>query len=364
MVRMGAAPMLLFRNANLLTVALLASTAGVCPALAQNELPPQSPQAPLCDSLPGAATGGPRVLTYVDDPPEMLKSFVPGLRGIQFEAQGSGPVGAQPSAAQDKAPAILHSTGEVIADLMHRMPNLIAKEVVVQPIGITMGNGMPSMGMRGRLGLAAPSFPEVQNRTASFNYRIVHRNKSAGVDILDELRTDAHDHPLTGSTHDPSRPYSVGFATAWLFFYPGNFKESRYRYLGRQKIGSHQTLVVAFAQIPGLNRMQTVIDSTYGVCAAASQGVAWIDASTYQIVRMQTDLLAPQPAIQLNQLRSVLNYSAVKIPARDLTLWLPTEVEVTWQTAYTSGVETHRYSNYRLFEATMRILPADESPPK
>jgi len=76
---------------------------------------------------------------------------------------------------------------------------------------------------------------------------------------------------------------------------------------------------------------------------------------------MQTDLLTPLPGIQLNQLRSDIAYGAVKIRAINVTLWLPTEVETQWQTAYLAGEEIHLYSHYRLFQSTARILPAGES---
>ena len=64
----------------------------------------------------------------------------------------------------------------------------------------------------------------------------------------------------------------------------------------------------------------------------------------------------------IEQARSILNYSEVKIRQHNLPLWLPTDVEASWQIGDATGNETHRYSNYRLFEATTTILPARANP--
>ena len=172
------------------------------------------------------------------------------------------------------------------------------------------------------------------------------------------------DQPIDYSAKNASRPLGIGFATMWLFFLPGNLRESRFRYLGQQSIEHRETYVMAFAQIPQNTGLGAVIQSGSGQCSTPLQGVAWIDQSTFQIVRMQTDLLSPLPDIQLNQLRSILNYRSVKIAGLKLLLWLPSDVETTWETAFHSGEESHSYSHYRLFQATMRVLPGYEMPSK
>jgi hypothetical protein len=172
-----------------------------------------------------------------------------------------------------------------------------------------------------------------------------------------EFRTDARGQRISYSPASPNRPLGVGFATMWLIFIPDKLHESRFRYLGQQSIDRHKTYLLAFAQIPEKVGMRAVIDDSSGQCSTPLQGVAWIDQSTFQIVRVLTDLLSPLPLIQLYQLRSVLTYDSVKIPGLKLSLWLPRKVETTWQTAAQAGEETHRYSHYRLFKSTVRILP-------
>ncbi len=302
-----------------------------------------------------------QIPSYVDEPLDQLKRAVPGLRGVKPELiqNAAGPMAAEPGRGETES--ILSRTGAVMSELLHRMPNLIAKEEVRRAIG----SPLPGYALGNRNGApdVTADFRGIGGyQSRVFSYRIVRRQGPAGDQVLHEFRTDLHDRPIDDSGHGADSPLSVGFATSWLYFYPGNLQESRFRYLGRQKIGNRETYVMAFAQNPEHKRLDTIVDSDYGLCITPNQGVAWIDQSTFRILRMQTDLLSPLPGIQLNQLRAVLNYGEVKIPERNLSLWLPTDVRTLWQTAEGAGDELHSYSHFRLFGSTVRIVPAIESP--
>ena len=83
--------------------------------------------------------------------------------------------------------------------------------------------------------------------------------------------------------------------------------------------------------------------------AVALKGRAWISADTYQIIRMETDIVAPVPQIRLLAEHTAIEYGPVKFRQADVTLWLPQSAEVylAWQ-----GRQMHRrhsFSNYLLF---------------
>jgi hypothetical protein len=340
-------------------IAILAMSATLTLASAQTK----SQAVPTCQAL---QAGQPiaRIQSYVELPIFQLKKMVPALSGIKLEAGENGAGNSGAENAENKTASILRQTGAVVANMLHRMPNLIAREEVRQPDSTFQEGGVAALNSGRRINGGMPGSNVAQYKFRVFNYRIVPKTKLDGRDALDEFRTDAHDHPIDESARNPDNPQSVGYATTWVFFFPGNFQESAFRYLGQQKIGNRETYVVAFAQVPDKTALNAVVDSGYGRCSTSSQGIAWIDQSTFQIVRMQTDLLSPQPAIKLNQLRSIISYSEVKIPERSLLLWLPKDVEVTWQSADRAGEELHTYSKYRLFASTIRILPPDEPPPR
>jgi hypothetical protein len=327
---------------------------------------------PECADLFGGPAGGtiraqsvPGVAfrTYVEDSVEELKRAVPALHGARFDEVSNAAESTTAAPSGDRTKSILVQASAVTAEMLHRIPNLIAREEVRQTI-VPSGQRFLGTSARGQPTFAGESLNETQYHDRVYSYRIVPSGKAGIDDALDEFRTDNHDHPIANPQKDPDSPRSTGFATAWLFFIPGNLRESRFRYLGEQKVGNRETYVVAFAQIPGRTESTTVVTTPTGGCSTYSQGIAWIDESTYRIVRMQTDLLQPIANIELNQVRSVLNYGEVKIEKLNLTLWLPSDVETTWVSGNRAGDEVHKYSNYRLFASTVTILPPDQTPPQ
>jgi tetratricopeptide (TPR) repeat protein len=308
------------------------------------------------------------VATYVDEPLEQLKKAVPALRGFKFDAGKNADGSTVAGLADDVTASILSQTGGVVAAMLRVMPNLSAREEV-RPVFDPPPDVSDGLPQKSRSALySGPNSPPSSQGSASesgkavFNYRIVVRQDPVFGHVLDEYRTDANSQPIADSADSSDNPHSVGFGTTWLIFFPGNLNESRFRYLGLQKIGDRETYVLAFAQIPGRTRLRTVVHAHGDRCSTYLQGVAWIDQSTFRIIRMQTDLLAPLSGIHLNQLRSTVNYSEVKILQHDLSLWLPSNIEIAWRTANQAGGERQRYSDYKLFEATSTIFRTDGSP--
>lgn len=339
----------------------------VAVAQAKNESA-RTQSVPACDALPDGAPSAAQAPPYVDEPLWQLKNMVPELKGIKPEADERAKDREAAQAAPNKSEFILRETGAAVSGQLHRMPDLIAREEVRQPIapqeiggkgldGTLIGGSSSCTLFSATPRCSVSAADSKRYETHFFTYRIVHQQNASGRDAIHEFRTDAHDRPIDDSSQKIRRPFSVGFATTWLFFSPGNLHEIHFRYLGEQRIGDYETYVLAFTQIPEYSGLDAVIESSHGTCSAPLQGVAWIDQSTFQIVQVDTDLLYPLPGIQLNQLRSVLDYGPVKIHELNRTLWLPNEVGTSWQTAYGYGEELHLYSHYELFKSTARILP-------
>jgi len=330
------------------------------------DLPPIQ-AVPACVDLPGGAPPAVKTPSFVDEPIQQLQRMVPGLRGIRIDADGKA------AEAQDKSAFILDKTGTAIASLLRRTPNLIATEEVRRPMasrpidGVGLDGALTDLEpdtLASALDLGAAGDRGARYEAYFFTYRIVRSRNASGANSFDEFRTDAHDRQLDCSTQKVCEPFSMGFATTWMFFLPGNLRESRFRYLGQQSIGNRKTYVLAFARNPGDPGLDAVIEYGTGRCSTPLQGIAWIDQSTFQLVRVETDLLTPLPGIQLNQLRSIVHYGPVKIRGLNRTLWLPDEAGTTWQTASGFGDELHLYSHYELFKSTARILPYGENPPR
>lgn len=358
------------RHVSIAFLALLTWTA----ARAQSSPNPTHPAA--CHSSPDLLKGM-RVPSYLDDSIPQLRQEVPALRGLKAAAD---PKGAEAS-PEDETASILSQSGAAVAAMLPRIPNLVANEEISEarlplPYMESDNRRVTSMGRR----LSAPaeysstSRPvgdtELQeilhnqldssHQISRFSYRLQSTSDPTVGWILEEYRTDTSNASVAITSGSPANPNGIGFGNSWLLLLPANQLESHFRLLGHQKINQHETIVLAYAQAPERVRLPAEIQVPSGRCSFFTQGVIWIDESMFQVVRLETDLLTPLPGIELKRLRSELSFSEVRIPERNLMLWLPSQVEISWMMNDLVGGELHRYSKYKLFTATSRmVIPKD-----
>ena len=79
------------------------------------------------------------------------------------------------------------------------------------------------------------------------------------------------------------------------------------------------------------------------------KGRAWVDARTYQIVRMESQIIAPIPEIKLMVDDAVIEYGPVHFKAKGISMWLPRTAEVYSEWGSKRFHQSHTFSNYALF---------------
>jgi hypothetical protein len=142
----------------------------------------------------------------------------------------------------------------------------------------------------------------------------------------------------------------------WIYFYPLNRSESTFRYLGDQKMDGRHTLVLAFEQNPKSVRLPAEFRFEDKTIPIFFQGVAWVDASDFRIVRLRTDLLSPIPGVDLRRLTAEIRFMETRIAEVATPLSLPREVTVTSEVRGVTLLDDHKYSDYRLFRAHSKIV--------
>ena len=81
----------------------------------------------------------------------------------------------------------------------------------------------------------------------------------------------------------------------------------------------------------------------------ALKGRAWISADTYQIVRLETDLVSPVPQIRLVADHANIEYGPVKFAKGNVNMWLPQSADVYYDWKGRRIHRRHSFSNYMLF---------------
>jgi VWFA-related protein len=302
---------------------------------------PPGPPHNLASNLPVRASAP----TYVDYPLPKLRTAVPAVNGIK------------PDDNQDQLASILSKAGDATLSSLSRVPNLSSLEDVYSAVmSRTAGPANSVLGMEESPALLDLETQLRQMRSIEFNYLLLFDHHADGATAIKELRTDFKDQQVN-SPVDGVAPRGFGFAYQWLLLSPANQSELRFRYLGQQSMDDHKTFVLGFVQIPNQVKMPGKFKSAGKEEPFFFQGIAWIDQSNFNVVRLQTDLLSPVPSVNLLQMTTDLRFRSVRIKGYDADFWLPSQVLIRTEEGESVLNELHQYSKYKFFHAESRLLP-------
>jgi len=290
-----------------------------------------------------------KIPNFASCPLTELRKTVPELAGLK------------PSTDQTGLPALLNHVGATIVEVVRRTPNLISRETVATKYGASRTQQhfsylvLPHAHPGGKI-----VFDEFRVDRATGNKfetediqrAQVSRPLPSGTAFVD-LRGLGNQLPTLGPG---GAPLAQGFANMWIYFDPLNQPESSFRYLGEQKMSGHRTLVLAFSQKLESVRSPALFRLTDKTLPLFTQGVAWVDASSFRIVRLQTNLLFRIAAVDVRQLTTDIQFAQVSIAELNLPLWMPRQVSVIWNLGGHIGSEKHHYSDYRLFHTRSKIV--------
>jgi hypothetical protein len=276
---------------------------------------------------------------YMDEPPSELRKTVHELAGLT------------PASGQDQLPGLLAKAGAKADELLHKLPDLISDEGVSE-------SHYSVAATDGCVGVGCISQGAVATRDELFHYMILTHPAHGGRQVT-EYRTARNGKPI--GIGSPGAPSFQGFISAWIVFSSANQAESRFRYLGQQRVNGHATYVLGFAQTPGSVASPGVIVADNEAMPMLLQGIAWIDQSDFRIVRLRTDLLAPLPLILVEKQTANIVFGRVRIADLDTELWLPKAVNLQMEVGGQMVQEEHGYSKYRLYAAKSRIIMSPEN---
>jgi hypothetical protein len=272
--------------------------------------------------------------TYVDLPMADVLAAVPELKGLTEE-------GSRPDLN-----SLLDSVGKSCLELMRHTPNVASREEQITS---------QHTASRISQGALVAAIPEATHEKQTFGYLLLNRITEDGSELR-EYRTDKNGRAITYSGSKTGQ-VTEGFASEWLRLFPGNQGQSRFRYLGRQEIDGRKTLVIAFAEIPDKVRFPTEFSFDGTRLTLLFQGIAWVDATDFRIVRIREDLLAPRPDVHLKQMTISIRFGDARIAKAATSLWLPEEADVAWEYKGTAVEQRHVYSDFRLYAVHSKIVP-------
>jgi hypothetical protein len=258
-----------------------------------------------------------KVDSVVTEPLPSLVTATPELKGLE------------PAPSQAELKGILEKTGEGVRSFFGTFQNTASLEEIREERLAKDGKAK-----------------DVLNE--KFQYLLLARPEKWGLG-LEEFRTNSHGDRTAPTGLGSGLMVTSGFASASLLFHPQYQSGAAFRYLGRQTVDGHDCHVIAFAQDPKKAQMVERFNTSDASVLVLFQGLAWIDAGSYEIVRLRTDLLTPPSRIRLQRQTTEITYNPVQFKQAASALWLPSQVAVTLQWAGKTYRNTHRYSGFRLF---------------
>jgi len=179
-----------------------------------------------------------------------------------------------------------------------------------------------------------------------FDYLVSIKQKRLGLLTVDEYR-DTHYLPAKF----PDGIATTGLPALVLIFHPYYAENFAISCEGLARSKGQSAWQVYFRQ--RADKPNTIRSYKIGAegpaYPVALKGRAWIAADSFQIVRLETDLINPVPQIRLVSDHATIEYGPVHFKARNLDMWLPQNAEVHYDWKGRRSHRRHSFKNYLLF---------------
>jgi tetratricopeptide (TPR) repeat protein len=206
--------------------------------------------------------------------------------------------------------------------------------------------------------LDATGFPTTKE-TRKFNYVVAIGESSPGFLEVNEYRDQR-----SGLADLPDHIASNGFMSLALVFHPSLRNNFQMTCEGLGDWHGQATWLVHFQQRtdrPNYFHSYVVNGSVYPV---SLKGRAWIKADKFQIVRMESELVSPAPAIHLLTEHQIVEYGPVLFGKQNEELWLPQSAELYFNLRNRRYFRRHSFDHFMLFavDSTEKRNEPKESP--
>jgi hypothetical protein len=221
--------------------------------------------------------------------------------------------------------AVLQGAGKRIQELVQNVDRFTATEVLShQEVDRSGKPGRPTV--------------------VKFNYLVSMTESHDGYMNVEELRDRSR-----SLDRFPAHIATTGTPSLVLIFHPHYIGDFKTNCEGLGDWHGQPAWQVRFEQrADRLNRSCTfVVDGR--AYDARLRGRAWILANSFQVARLETDLMQPIPKIRLKTDHEAIEYSPVSFSGNKLSLWLPSNVELFMDFRGHRFYRKHAFTNFMLF---------------
>jgi len=163
----------------------------------------------------------------------------------------------------------------------------------------------------------------VHSERRSFNYLVSIQEFKPGVYDVQEFRDG-----LTTPDIFPEHVATVGTVALVFVFHPNYADDFEFRCEGRTHQGGQDAWQIHFSQKPDHSPRLRSYRLANLYFRVGLKGRAWISTETFQVLRMESDLIGTVPQIRLHADHEDIQYAPVLVKRKELILWLPARSEI------------------------------------
>ncbi len=229
------------------------------------------------------------------------------------------PVAAGVSCPLEK---VIQNTGETLKEVLNDLGRFDAVEEVLH-------EDLDELG--------AP----ITRESRHFNYTVAIDHKVLGFDEYRSGRSEIADFPGQIATR--------GIPALVLVLHPDLRDDFHLTCEGLGQWRGQATWLVHFRQRedrPGRIQVYMIGNNVYSINL---KGRAWISANTYQIVRIEAEMMSPMPQIQLLSEYQAVEYAPVLFQTKNVELWLPKTAELYFHFRRHRYLRRHSFDHFMLF---------------
>ena len=140
-----------------------------------------------------------------------------------------------------------------------------------------------------------------------------------------------------------------GAAVFALIFHPTHVGNFEFRCEGLTQMQGSSAWQLHFEESPDPNQAFTAIWVGGQVYLPRFKGRAWIAADSYNVLRIETDLVSPISKIGLQLEHQIIDYAPVEFPKSRLRLWLPASTSLYLAYQGHRSERNHSFDRFQLF---------------
>jgi hypothetical protein len=167
---------------------------------------------------------------------------------------------------------------------------------------------------------------------------------------------------LSRSSVQP-RYMTNGLGAMALIFHPYYVGDFEMRCEGLTEMQGQPAWSIYFKQRADKSSRMRNYKTKEGSFPVSLKGRAWIAANNYQVLRLETDLLAPVKQARLEQEHLVIEYKPVDFKTRKVRLWLPSNAEMYSLFRGHRYLHQHSFADYQVFSVDVFSKTSEEKKP-